>query len=198
MSELLDDAVRELSRLPGIGRRTALRLTLHMLRMDEEEVRRMTAAIDRFRSDIKYCARCNNLSDSDVCTICSDPSRDRSVVCVVEQVGDVLSIENTRQYNGLYHVLGGVISPMQGIAPSDLKIDLLVERIRRGGVGEVILAISTSVEGETTLFYLMNRLREFSDLKVTSIARGIGFGDELEYVDELTLTHALLNRRAVE
>lgn len=133
MSELLDDAVRELSRLPGIGRRTALRLTLHMLRMDEEEVRRMTAAIDRFRSDIKYCARCNNLSDSDVCTICSDPSRDRSVVCVVEQVGDVLSIENTRQYNGLYHVLGGVISPMQGIAPSDLKIDLLLENIEKGG-----------------------------------------------------------------
>ena len=125
-------------------------------------------------------------------------NRARSTICVVEQVADVLSIEPPQQYRGLYHVLGGVISPMQGIAPSDLKIDLLVERIRRGGVGEVILAISTSVEGETTLFYLMNRLREFPDLKITSIARGIGFGDELEYVDELTLTHALLNRRAVE
>ena len=154
MSELLDDAVRELSRLPGIGRRTALRLTLHMLRMDEEEVRRMTAAIDRFRSDIKYCARCNNLSDSDVCTICSDPSRDRSVVCVVEQVGDVLS-------------------------------------------KEVILAMSTTVEGETTLFYITRRLARFPDLKVTNIARGIGFGDEIEYADELTIAHALHNRTPV-
>ena len=197
MSELLDDAVRELSRLPGIGRRTALRLTLHMLRMDEEEVRRMTAAIDRFRSDIKYCARCNNLSDSDVCTICSDPSRDRSVVCVVEQVGDVLSIENTRQYNGLYHVLGGVISPMQGIAPSDLKIDLLLENIETGGVKAVILAMSTTVEGETTLFYITRRLARFPDLKVTNIARGIGFGDEIEYADELTIAHALHNRTPV-
>ena len=188
MSELLDDAVRELSRLPGIGRRTALRLTLHMLRMDEEEVRRMTAAIDRFRSDIKYCARCNNLSDSDVCTICSDPSRDRSVVCVVE---------NTRQYNGLYHVLGGVISPMQGIAPSDLKIDLLLENIEKGGVKEVILAMSTTVEGETTLFYITRRLARFPDLKVTNIARGIGFGDEIEYADELTIAHALHNRTPV-
>ena len=147
---------------------------------------------------MKYCAQCNNLSDEEICPICADPERDHSTICVVEQVADVLSIENTHQYRGLYHVLGGVISPMQGIAPSDLKIDLLVDRIARGGVKEVILAISTSVEGETTLFYLMNRLREFSDLKVTSIARGIGFGDELEYVDELTLTHALLNRRAVE
>mgnify|MGYP005963156645 CR=1 FL=1 len=127
-----------------------------------------------------------------------DEKRDKRTICVVKDVRDVMAIERGREYRGVYHVLGGVISPMQGIAPSDLKIDLLVERIRRGGVGEVILAISTSVEGETTLFYLMNRLREFSDLKVTSIARGIGFGDELEYVDELTLTHALLNRRAVE
>ena len=129
---------------------------------------------------------------------CLDDERDRTTICVVEQVADVLSIEHTQQYRGLYHVLGGVISPMQGIAPSNLKIDLLVERIRRGGVGEVILAISTSVEGETTLFYLMNRLRQFPGLKVTSIARGIGFGDELEYVDELTITHALMNRREIE
>lgn len=198
MSKLLQDVVGELSKLPGVGRRTALRLAIHILRMERESVAEMTASIDRFRNDVKYCAECNNLSDEEVCPICLDDERDRTTICVVEQVADVLSIENTHQYKGLYHVLGGVISPMQGISPSDLKIDLLTERIARGGVKEVILAISTSVEGETTLFYLMNRLREFSDLKVTSIARGIGFGDELEYVDELTLTHALLNRRAVE
>lgn len=198
MSKLLQDIVGELSKLPGVGRRTALRLAIHILRMERDSVAEMTESIDRFRNEIRYCSQCNNLSDEEVCPICADRERDHATICVVEQVADVLSIEHTQQYRGLYHVLGGVISPMQGIAPSDLKIDLLVERIRRGGVGEVILAISTSVEGETTLFYLMNRLREFSDLKVTSIARGIGFGDELEYVDELTLTHALLNRRAVE
>ena len=141
---------------------------------------------------------CNNLSDTDVCPICMDGKRDHTTICVVEQVADLLSIEHTQQYRGLYHVLGGVISPMQGIAPSDLTIDLLLDRVAHGGIEEVILAISTSVEGETTLFYLMNRLREFPQVKVTSIARGIGFGDELEYVDELTLTHALANRRTVE
>ena len=198
MSRLLQDVVGELSKLPGIGRRTALRLAIHILRMERESVAEMTESIDRFRNEVKYCTQCNNLSDEDVCPICADDERDHTTICVVEQVADVLSVENTRQYKGLYHVLGGVISPMQGISPSDLKIDLLTERIARGGVKEVILAISTSVEGETTLFYLMNRLRQFPELKVTSIARGIGFGDELEYVDELTLTHALLNRREVE
>lgn len=198
MSELLQDVVGELSKLPGVGRRTALRLAIHILRMEPGSVAEMTGSIDRFRNDIKYCSQCNNLSDEEVCPICADEERDHTTVCVVEQVADVLSIENTRQYKGLYHVLGGVISPMQGISPSDLKIDLLTERIARGGIREVILAISTSVEGETTLFYLMNRLRQFPGLKVTSIARGIGFGDELEYVDELTITHALRNRREVE
>ena len=198
MSRLLQDVVGELSKLPGIGRRTALRLAIHILRMERESVAEMTESIDRFRNEVKYCTQCNNLSDVDVCPICADDERDHTTICVVEQVADVLSVENTRQYKGLYHVLGGVISPMQGISPSDLKIDLLTERIARGGVKEVILAISTSVEGETTLFYLMNRLRQFPELKVTSIARGIGFGDELEYVDELTITHALLNRREVE
>lgn len=198
MSRLLQDVVGELSKLPGIGRRTALRLAIHILRMECESVAEMTESIDRFRNEVKYCTQCNNLSDEDVCPICADDERDHTTICVVEQVADVLSVENTRQYKGLYHVLGGVISPMQGISPSDLKIDLLTERIARGGVKEVILAISTSVEGETTLFYLMNRLRQFPELKVTSIARGIGFGDELEYVDELTITHALLNRREVE
>ena len=198
MSKLLQDVVGELSKLPGVGRRTALRLAIHILRMERESVAEMTESIDRFRNDVKYCAECNNLSDEEVCPICLDDERDRTTICVVEQVADVLSIENTRQYRGLYHVLGGVISPMQGIAPSDLKIDLLTERIAQGGVREVILAISTSVEGETTLFYLMNRLRGYEGLKITSIARGIGFGDELEYVDELTITHALMNRREIE
>ena len=198
MSQLLQEAVGELQKLPGIGRRTALRLAMHLLRMEEASVDDMTAAIARFRHDIKHCTRCNNLSDTEVCPICSDRERDHSTICVVEQVADVLSIENTHQYRGLYHVLGGVISPMQGIDPSDLKIDLLCDRIAEGDVKEVILAISTSVEGETTLFYLMSRLRRFEGLKVTTIARGIGFGDELEYVDELTITHALRNRRAVE
>ena len=198
MSKLLQDVVGELSKLPGVGRRTALRLAIHILRMERESVAEMTESIDRFRNDVKYCAECNNLSDEEVCPICLDDERDRTTICVVEQVADVLSIENTHQYKGLYHVLGGVISPMQGISPSDLKIDLLTERIARGGVKEVMLALSTSLEGETTLFYLMNRLRQFPGVKVTSIARGIGFGDELEYVDELTITHALRNRREVE
>ena len=190
MSKLLQDVVGELSKLPGVGRRTALRLAIHILRMERDSVAEMTESIDRFRNEIRYCSQCNNLSDEEVCPICADRERDH--------VADVLSVENTRQYRGMYHVLVGVISPMQGISPSDLKIDLLCERIARGGVKEVILAISTSVEGETTLFYLMNRLRQFPGLKVTSIARGIGFGDELEYVDELTITHALMNRREIE
>lgn len=198
MSMLLQNVVGELQRLPGIGRRTALRLAMHLLRMEPEAVDEMTEAMARFRHDIKHCMRCNNLSDTEICPICADRERDHSTICVVEQVADLLSIENTHQYRGLYHVLGGVISPMQGIAPSDLKIDLLCERIAAGEVKEVILAISTSVEGETTLFYLMSRLRQFEGLKLTTIARGIGFGDELEYVDELTITHALLNRRAIE
>ncbi len=198
MSKLLQDVVGELSKLPGIGRRPALRLSMHLLRMERESVGDMTRSIDRFRNEIRHCRTCNNLSDEEYCPICLDENRDRSTVCVVEQVGDLLSIENTRQYKGTYHVLGGVISPMQGIAPSDLKIDRLVERVASGTVKEVILAISTSVEGETTLFYIMNRLRAYPDVKVTSIARGIGFGDELEYVDELTITHALMNRRTVE
>lgn len=198
MSQLLQDVVGELSKLPGVGRRTALRLAIHILRMERDSVAEMTRSIDRFRTEVKYCKECNNLSDEEICPICADRERDRTTICVVEQVADVLSIENTHQYKGLYHVLGGVISPMQGISPSDLKIDLLTERVARGEVKEVILAISTSVEGETTLFYIMNRLRGFEGVKITSIARGIGFGDELEYVDELTITHALRNRREIE
>lgn len=198
MSKLLQDAVSEFSKLPGIGRRTALRLAMHLLKMDTGAVEQMAESIARFRREVRHCARCNNLSDTDVCPICANPERDRGTVCVVEQVGDLMSVENTRQYRGLYHVLGGVISPMQGIGPSDLKIDTLIDKVAAGDVKEVILAISTSVEGETTLFYIMNRLKPYPHVKVTTIARGIGFGDELEYVDELTITHALLNRREVE
>ncbi|MBQ3581828.1 MAG: recombination protein RecR [Alistipes sp.] len=198
MSKLLQDAVSEFTKLPGIGRRTALRLAMHLLKMDVEAVEQMTGSIARFRRDVRHCEECNNLSDTARCPICENPERDRSTVCVVEQVGDLMSIENTRQYRGLYHVLGGVISPMQGIGPSDLKIDMLIDKVASGTVREVILAISTSVEGETTLFYIMNRLKAFPAVKVSTIARGIGFGDELEYVDELTITHALMNRREVE
>ena len=198
MSRLLQEAVSEFAKLPGIGRSTALRLAMHLLKMDTSSVEQMTDSIARFRRDIRHCELCNNLSDTDRCPICNNPERDRSTICVVEQVGDLMSIENTRQYRGLYHVLGGVISPMQGVGPSDLKIDLLLDKVASGSVKEVILAISTSVEGETTLFYIMNRLKQYPEVKVSTIARGIGFGDELEYVDELTITHALLNRREVK
>ena len=195
MSKLLDDVVGELSRLPGVGRRTAMRLAMHLLRMETRDVELMAESMSRFRRDIRYCSRCNNLSDDELCEVCSDASRDRTTVCVVEQVKDVISIENTRQYNGLYHVLGGVISPMQGIGPSDLKIDLLLEHIARGEVGEVILALSTTVEGETTSFYISRRLAGCEGVRITSIARGIGFGDELDYADELTIAHAIHTRR---
>lgn len=198
MSKLLQDAVSEFAKLPGVGRRTALRLAMHLLKMDSHEVEQMMQTINRYRQQIRHCQRCNNLSDTDLCPICSNPERDHSTICVVEQVGDLMSIENTRQYRGMYYVLGGVISPMQGVGPSDLKIDLLVDKIKQGGIKEVILAISTSVEGETTLFYIMNRLKQYPEVRVTTIARGIGFGDELEYVDELTITHAMMNRREVE
>jgi recombination protein RecR len=198
MSKLLDNVCSELQRLPGIGRRTALRLAMHILKMEPEVVDSLSKSISSFRNDIQYCHSCNNLSDSTLCPICSDTSRDHSTICVVEQVQDLMSIENTGQYRGMYHVLGGVISPMQGIGPSDLKIDLLADKLLTDTVKEVIIAISTSVEGETTLFYLLNRLKAFPDVKISTIARGIGFGDELEYVDELTITHALMNRREVK
>ena len=197
MSKLLDDVCAELQRLPGIGRRTALRLAMHMLKMEPETVDSLSNSIARFRHDIRHCRGCNNLSDGDLCPICANTERDHSTICVVEQVADLMSIENTGQYRGIYHVLGGVISPMQGVGPSDLKIDLLCDKLLTGTVKEVIIAISTSVEGETTLFYLMSRLKAFPEVKVTTIARGIGFGDELEYVDELTITHALINRREI-
>lgn len=196
MSLLLDELTAQFSRLPGIGHRTAMRLALHVLKLEPAEVDQMASALTRFRSGIKRCKICRNLSDADVCPICLSTDRDQRTICVVEQITDVMSIENTHQYRGVYHVLGGVISPMQGIAPSDLSIDELLSRLDEAQ--EVILAIPASVEGETTLFYLRSRLRAFPHLKITSIARGVGFGDELEYVDPLTLTHALTHRREIE
>lgn len=197
MSELLDDVVGEFAKLPGVGQRTALRLSLHLLRRTEVEVEQFVDAVSRFRTEIRYCKQCNNLSDGEVCPICSDPRRDRSIVCVVEHVGDVMSIENTKTYKGLYHVLGDVISPMRGVGPSDLKIDLLVDNVVSGGVKEVILAIGTSMECETTMFYIKSRLKNHPEVKITTLARGIGFGDEIEYADEYTIRHALNNRQAL-
>jgi recombination protein RecR len=198
MSKLLDNVVGELSRLPGIGNRTALRLAMHILQSPKYEADALAESISRFSNDVKYCSRCNNISDSDLCPICCDERRDRSVVCVVEQVKDVISIENTGQYNGVYHVLGGVISPMQGIAPSDLKINLLIENVRQGGIEEIILALDTTIEGETTAYFIKKKLEEFPQVKISVIARGIGFGDQLDYADQMTITHALQNRRPMK
>lgn len=196
MSKLLENVVTELAKLPGVGRRTALRLALHLLKQEVEDVDLFAGSIYQFRRDIRWCRQCRNLSDEELCPICSDPKRDHSTICVVEQVGDLISIENTRQYNGLYHVLGGVISPIQGISPSDLHVDLLLDNIRRFGVKEVILALGTTIEGETTSYYLTKKLQPLG-VVVSVISRGIGFGDELEYADELTITHALRNRKPI-
>ena len=192
-SSLLEKAVGEISRLPGIGRKTALRLALHLLRQDTDTEDSLAEAIIRLRHDVKYCKVCHNISDTDVCTMCSDHSRDTSVICVVENVQDVMAIENTQQFHGLYHVLGGIISPMDGIGPSDLNIDSLVERVGQGGVKEVILALSSTMEGDTTSFYISRRL-EKHDVSVSVIARGISVGNELEYTDEVTLGRSILNR----
>ncbi len=192
-STLLETAVNELSRLPGIGRKTALRLALHILRQDEKYGIELGEAILNLRNGIRYCTTCHNISETDTCPICSNPSRDASTVCVVESVKDVMSFENTRQFNGLYHVLGGVISPMDGIGPDQLEIESLVERVANGGVKEVILALSATMEGETTNFYIYRRLGTLP-VKITQLARGVSVGNEIEYTDEITLGRSLLNR----
>lgn len=196
-SQLLEKAVSEFSKLPGIGRKTALRLVLFLLRQTADDVDNFTNAVSRVRHEIKHCTVCHNISDTDVCPICSDPRRDRSLVCVVENVQDVMAIENTQQYNGLYHVLGGIISPMDGIGPSDIEIDSLVDRVRQGGLGEVILALSPTMEGDTTNFYISRKLQPYR-VKVSVIARGVAVGDELEYADEVTLGRAILNRTIMD
>ena len=192
-SQLLEKAVVEFSKLPGIGRKTALRLVLDVLRRSEEEVDGFTTAVSRLRKEVKYCRVCHNISDTDVCPICADRHRDASTICVVENIRDVMAVENTQQYRGLYHVLGGIISPMDGIGPNDIAVDSLVERVAAGGVKEVILALSSTMEGDTTNFYISRKLSGF-DIVLSVIARGISVGDELEYTDEVTLGRAILNR----
>lgn len=192
-SKLLEKAVGEFSKLPGIGRKTALRLVLNMLRRSEEEVEEFAGAVSRLRKDVKYCRLCHNISDTEVCPICSDTRRDASTICVVENIRDVMAVENTQQYGGLYHVLGGIISPMDGIGPSDIEIDSLVKRVADGGVREVILALSSTMEGDTTNFYISRKLAPY-DVELSVIARGISVGDELEYTDEVTLGRAIINR----
>ena len=197
-SQLLEKAVQEFSKLPGVGRKTALRLVLHLLRQDTDEVLQFTETIARMRQEVKHCSVCHNISDSEVCPICSDPRRDTTTICVVENIQDVMAVENTQQYQGLYHVLGGVISPMDGVGPADLEIESLVERVRQGGVKEVILALSSTMEGDTTNFYIFRKLAPYTEVKLTIIARGISVGDELEYTDEVTLGRSILNRTLFE
>lgn len=192
-SALLEKAVGEFAKLPGIGRKTALRLVLFMLRQNDSDVTQFVDAIAKMKREVKYCRVCHNISDTDVCPICSDPRRNASTICVVENVQDVLAVENTQQFHGLYHVLGGIISPMDGIGPSDIEIDSLVRRVAEGGVNEVILALSSTMEGDTTNFYISRKLAAYP-VKLSVIARGISVGDELEYTDEVTLGRSILNR----
>ncbi len=192
-SALLEKAVNEFSKLPGIGRKTAMRLVLHLLKQDNAMVESFGNALITLKHDVKYCKVCHNISDTDVCSLCGNPQRDVSTICVVENVQDVMAVENTHQFRGLYHVLGGVISPMDGIGPSDLEIDSLVKRVEEGGVKEVILALSSTMEGDTTNFYIFRKLAKL-DVKLSIIARGISIGDELEYTDEVTLGRSIVNR----
>jgi recombination protein RecR len=198
-SKLLEEAVNEFAKLPGIGRKTALRLVLHMLRQETSDVEGFGNSVIRLKKEIKHCKICHNLSDTEVCHICSDKSRDSSLVCVVENIRDVLSIENTQQYRGLYHVLGGIISPMDGIGPSDLSIDALEGKVKdsRSEIKEIILALPTTMEGDTTNFYIYRRLQE-SNIKISTIARGIAIGDDLEFTDEITLGRSIINRLEFE
>ena len=196
-SKLLENAVAEFAKLPGIGNKTALRLVLHLLRQENDTVDQFGNAIIQLKHEIKHCSVCFNLSDEDTCYICSDTSRDKSVICVVENIRDVMSIENTRQYHGIYHVLGGIISPMDGIGPTDLTIAALEERVAKGGISEVIFALSTTLEGDTTNFYIYKKLKKY-DVTLSTLARGVSIGDELEYTDELTLGRSILNRTPFE
>ena len=205
-SILLSDAVEQMASLPGIGRKTALRLVLHLLRQPNKDVEAFTVALTRLKQEVKYCRVCHTISDQELCPICQSHSRDKHTVCVVENVQDVMSIENTGQYNGLYHVLGGIISPMDGVGPSDIEIDSLIKRVEQGDIQEVILALPTTMEGDTTNFYLYRRLQNLTpspnnlitsspnSLKISQIARGVAIGNELEYTDEITLGRSIVNR----
>lgn len=192
-SELLEQAVQAFAKLPGIGKKTALRLVLHLLKQDEAEVNQFSETIARVRSDIRFCGTCHNISDGNTCSICANPSRQKTTICVVENIRDVIAIESTQQYNGTYHVLGGVISPLDGIGPDQLRIDTLLERVKQSAVEELIFALSPTIQGDTTIYYIQKKL-DNPALKITTIARGIAFGGELEYADEMTLARSLQNR----
>ncbi|THF50541.1 recombination protein RecR [Flavobacterium supellecticarium] len=192
-SKLLEKAVNEMAQLPGIGKRTALRLVLHLLKQPKEQTQLLASALTQLREDIRFCSRCHNISDEEICYICSNPAREQSVVCVVEDIRDVMALENTGLYKGLYHVLGGKISPIDGVGPSQLNIPSLVEKVKSGAVKEIIFALSSTMEGDTTNFYIYRQIKD-SDVIVSAIARGIAIGDELEYADEVTLGRSILHR----
>ncbi|WP_276498196.1 recombination mediator RecR [Pontibacter litorisediminis] len=194
-SKLIENAVEELAKLPGVGRKTALRLALHMLKRESEDTLSLAEALVKMRTEVKHCKECHNISDTEVCSICANPLRDRTLLCVVSDIRDVIAIENTSQYKGLYHVLGGVISPIEGVGPSDLYIESLLERLPQSEVKEILLAISPTMEGDTTAFYLTRKLRDFN-LRITTIARGVPVGGELEYTDEVTLGRSIVERTA--
>jgi recombination protein RecR len=196
-TRLLENAVTELAKLPGIGRKTALRLALHLLKQEASEVEIFGKTIIKLRNEIIYCKQCHNIADTEICSICSNPKRDQSLVCVVDSIRDVMAIENTSQFNGVYHVLGGIISPMDGIGPDDLAIESLISRVAPGTIREIIFALPTTIEGDTTNFYLFKRLKE-KDIHISTIARGVSIGDELEYTDEITLGRSILNRMPYE
>jgi len=196
-SSLLENAVNEFARLPGIGKKTALRLVLHLIKKDIAEVKIFSEAIQRMREEIKFCSRCHNIADKELCNICANNSRRKEMICVVENIRDVIAIESTQQYNGLYHVLGGIISPLDGIGPDQLQIDSLVERVKQEHNEEIIFALSPNIQGDTTIYYIGKKLKEFP-VKITTIARGIAFGGELEYADEMTLARSISNRMPVE
>jgi len=192
-SKLLENAVNEMSQLPGIGKRTALRLVLHLLRQPQEQTSQLSHALQQMRNDVKFCKSCNNISDVDICEICSNPHRNKNIICVVEDIRDVMAIENTSSFRGLYHVLGGKISPMDGIGPHDLNIESLVNKVKLGNIKELIFALSSTMEGDTTNFYIYRQIQEY-DIITSTIARGISVGDEIEYADEITLGRSILNR----
>ena len=192
-SKLVEDAVNEVAKLPGIGKRSALRLVLHLLKKEEKDVLNLGNALIRLKKEIKYCKKCMNISDTDLCEICSDTKRDESIICVVEDIRDVMAIENTEQFKGYYHVLGGIISPMDGIGPNNLNVDSLIEKVSKGIIKEVFLALRATIEGDTTNFYIFKRLKNY-DVHVSSLARGISVGDEIEYTDEVTLGRSIINR----
>jgi recombination protein RecR len=196
-SALIENAVNEFARLPGIGKKTALRLVLHLLKQDPAQVKLFGEVVTRMRDQIKFCKNCHNVSDEEICSICGSPSRNKSLICVVETIRDVMAIENTQQFNGVYHVLGGIISPIDGIGPDQLNIYSLVERVQQQGVEEIIMALSPTIEGDTTIYYLSKKLKDLP-VKITTIARGIAFGGELEYADEMTLARSISNRLPLE